>query len=31
MTPFEDGFFNRGNQLENSVLEYAEEMGILAK
>lgn len=28
---FEDGFFKSGKGLENSVLEYAEEMGILAK
>lgn len=28
---FEDGFFKSGRGLENSVLEYAEDMGILAK
>ena len=28
---FEDGFFKRGPKLEESVLDYAEEMGILAK
>jgi hypothetical protein len=28
---FEDGFFIGGHDLENSVLGYAEDMGILAK
>jgi len=28
---FEDGFFKRGPELEESVLEHAEDMGILAK
>lgn len=28
---FEDGFFKPGRELEESVLEYAEDMGILAK
>ncbi len=28
---FEDGFFKRGAKLEESVLAYAEDMGILAK
>jgi hypothetical protein len=28
---FEDGFFSHKHGLENSVLEYAEDMGILAK
>ena len=28
---FEDGFFKPGKQLEESVLDYAEDVGILAK